>query len=1137
MAAQQTLATLPAEASPAGCGTVFTETFGTGAPGFGGPIALPGSTSYVWEDGNGTPQGVNDGEYTLTSGITPAMGGWWHTTLRDHTGDPNGRFMLVNADSKNAGIFYERQVSGLVPGATYDFSAWVVNGTGQSPKDAPQLPVNVTLQITDSSSGRVLGSFNSGDIQETASPVWRELAASFTADGSDVVVQALNTGLGGEGNDLALDDISFSQLCDLGDAPDSYGTSLSSNGASHRLVKYNSEQHTADLMLGKLIDGESDAAPGPNADGDDTRDAADEDGLRSAAKITRLGQTSLEISATNRTAREAVLAGWIDLDGNGRFDPGELQRVPVPAGSGAAKYTLAFPAPEAGVTSTFARFRIFAEEDAGAISPTGFASGGGEVEDYKVSVENNAKPSLSLEKTVSEPGDDQGVSYSFLVENTGDVPISAIAIDERSFSGAGKIENLSCPGAQAAPLAVGESLRCSADYRLTQADIDHGSVSNTAVATGIDLFDNHQVRSNESEASVSSAAAPALLLNKRVTSAAPSRAGDPIEYAFEVTNTGNVSVRNVEITELEFSGTGASPSAECPVENLAPGASLTCVASYEVTQKDVDRGEVLNSAVATGDPVRGDAPISEKSTATQSIVAAPAMTLVKSSSVVDASDFRVGQKIDYSFVVSNTGNVTLAAIAITEKEFSGSGVLTDPKCGPEAAGLAPGSQVVCGARYTVTQSDVDDGKLRNVAVAQGAAPQGTAVESAAAESLTPGVVAPALALAKTLDAAEVTRPGQRVEYRFEVKNSGNVTVRDMRVSEEAFSGSGELEVIECVQTTLLPGEVVDCSAGYIVTQEDVDSGQLSNTATATGAVKTGVGPTSEPSTVTVQIVPAPQLSLVKSASLTESEEFKVGAQVAYSFVVTNEGNVTLSDLGVVEKSFTGTGSLSEPECASGVSALRAGEQLRCSANYTVTQEDIDAGGMINIAFARGTAPAVGDNEGAAVVSPDSEARLPVEIRPGLEIVKSVDTERVTKAGQKVQYSFVVTNTGNVTLTDPSVHEKEFSGAGRLGEIECRPALKTLLPGQKLNCGATYAVVAADLTGRELRNIAGASATAPNQEEVVAKSSTAMSETELLEKELSKTGVDDKFATFVVVISSLLAGLSAVLFVASRRRNS
>ncbi len=86
--------------------------------------------------------------------------------------------------------------------------------------------------------------------------------------------------------------------------------------------------------------------------------------------------------------------------------------------------------------------------------------------------------------------------------------------------------------------------------------------------------------------------------------------GDVIDYTFTVTNTGNVTLTNVTVTDPMLTGPDApmfvSSSLGSPEGTLLPGESATYTASYAITQDDIDAGAVDNTATATGTPPVGD---------------------------------------------------------------------------------------------------------------------------------------------------------------------------------------------------------------------------------------------------------------------------------------------------------------------------------------------------------------------------------------------------------------------------------------------------------------------------------------------------------------------------------------------------
>lgn len=151
----------------------------------------------------------SDGFYTVRSNTTGCFGSTWHTLNGDHTGDPNGYFMLVNA-SVQPSAFYLDTVRGLCGGTTYEFAAWVMNVLKQTACTPNPTQPNLTFTI-EATDGTVLRTYNTNTIGSTPGPLWQQFGFFFTTPSStsDIVLRIFNNAPGGCGNDLALDDITF----------------------------------------------------------------------------------------------------------------------------------------------------------------------------------------------------------------------------------------------------------------------------------------------------------------------------------------------------------------------------------------------------------------------------------------------------------------------------------------------------------------------------------------------------------------------------------------------------------------------------------------------------------------------------------------------------------------------------------------------------------------------------------------------------------------------------------------------------------------------------------------------------------------------------------------------------------------
>ena len=158
------------------------------------------------------------------------------------------------------------------------------------------------------------------------------------------------------------------------------------------------------------------------------------------------------------------------------------------------------------------------------------------------------------------------------------------------------------------------------------------------------------------------AAAPALTLDKSSTTTTYATVGQVVPYSYRVTNTGNVTISALTVTDDRIA------TVSCPATTLAPTASTTCSGSYTITQADLDAGSVTNNASAAGTPARGTlAPATDSVTVTATEL--PALALTKTAVSGDPYD-EVGAVVNYQYVVTNTGNVTISALTVTDDRIA-----------------------------------------------------------------------------------------------------------------------------------------------------------------------------------------------------------------------------------------------------------------------------------------------------------------------------------------------------------------------------------------------------------------------------------------------------------------------------------
>jgi gliding motility-associated-like protein len=186
---------------------VIHQDFGAGTNP--GPFLTTGTT--LKYTSNNCPE---DGYYTIANSLTGSGNchpDTWHDVPADHTGNPNGYMMIINA-SVDPSLFFVQQAPVLCPNTTYKFSAYALNLIIATADSAQFTEPNIAFSI-ETTTGRVLAADTTGNIPNSprGSLLWKECYVYFTtpADVSNVVVKMTNLAPGGNGNDLILDDITF----------------------------------------------------------------------------------------------------------------------------------------------------------------------------------------------------------------------------------------------------------------------------------------------------------------------------------------------------------------------------------------------------------------------------------------------------------------------------------------------------------------------------------------------------------------------------------------------------------------------------------------------------------------------------------------------------------------------------------------------------------------------------------------------------------------------------------------------------------------------------------------------------------------------------------------------------------------
>ena len=230
---------------------------------------------------------------------------------------------------------------------------------------------------------------------------------------------------------------------------------------------------------------------------------------------------------------------------------------------------------------------------------------------------------------------------------------------------------------------AGETVTATATYKITEADIANGSFVNTVKVE----FEGGKPFENTDTVTTVDPVRSYTLTKKSSESTHENgmfKAGETIHYTLTVTNTGNQTLENVEITDtLNAAGTisniqGADSKQDGKVtiftiSSLAPKAEATI--TYDYVVQEADKGNTISNA-AVGTPANPEDPDGEKpGDNTNNPVENPKLEVKKDIVSITAADGTQKDKagkadlndiITYSVTVTNTGNVKLTNVKITD---------------------------------------------------------------------------------------------------------------------------------------------------------------------------------------------------------------------------------------------------------------------------------------------------------------------------------------------------------------------------------------------------------------------------------------------------------------------------------------
>ncbi|OXM13428.1 hypothetical protein CGZ75_20465 [Paenibacillus herberti] len=326
--------------------------------------------------------------------------------------------------------------------------------------------------------------------------------------------------------------------------------------------------------------------------------------------------------------------------------------------------------------------------------------------------------------------------------------------------------------------------------------------------------------------------------------------GEIVEYSLVVSNTGTTDLGSVVVSDptLGFSAT----------IDLPAGESTTQLVLFQVPFGTAAGTLITNTATATANGV------TSQSSWTVTVSAEAEILLEKDA---DVSTAVPGDIVQYTFTITNIGNLPLTGIVLTDSDIGVSIPI---------GSLDVGMSVQPTADFMIPFGTPAGTFTNNASVTsdQGAEGFGSGVV----------MISPSASLTFMKTASEtLASPGDSISYTFNFFNSGNITLTNVFLTDPTLGIAQSIE-------TLLPGmdfglEFLD---EFTIPAGSLPGTEFTNTATVT---TDQLAPIQSSATVTVQA--APSISLDKSVLPTSAS---IGDTVIYTFVITNNGNVPLTGI-------------------------------------------------------------------------------------------------------------------------------------------------------------------------------------------------------------------------------------------------
>jgi uncharacterized repeat protein (TIGR01451 family) len=295
----------------------------------------------------------------------------------------------------------------------------------------------------------------------------------------------------------------------------------------------------------------------------------------------------------------------------------------------------------------------------------------------------------------------------------------------------------------------------------------------------------------------------------------------------------------------------------------------------------------------------------------------------------DAQTVLPGGTADFTVKLVNAGDVPLTDVVVNDANAA--------DCQRDIGDLAPGA----GTSYSCTQPDVT-APITNSATATGVADE-TLVSDTDTSDVEVGEAA--VSLTKVADRASTVRGGEAT-FTITVANPGSVTLDPVVITDVDSDGVAHPQCDRTLSLPLGPGE----AEAYQCTITGIEH-EITNTATVAATVQGGLALPVQTSSATVSVAGLTMVKRVNGddANTAPGIAVPVGGALEFTYEVTNNGDVTVSDL-MLSDDRVAENDISQIACPQ--TELAPGESMTCTATGT----QLTADEVVNTATVTGVTP-------------------------------------------------------------------------------------------------------------------------------------------------------------------------------------